>query len=440
MLATTALVTVFTSLPLGGVGKRSGAWIETWHALEGNYIWQSELRPGNTKGAPSNAAALVDVNGDGLDDAVVWGSSAGPASATSDVHELVVALSTGTTFTQPVQLDGVGCSFNSTVNFGDANGDGRADMLCVVASKGFYIAQGSFVGAPWFEPLALWSSAAPPTLVAGQRWLVDVNNDSRADVVEWVPAPAPSAAAAAAHHGTSLQVHLSKGTGFSDPAVWMSSLGNCSSSNSNSTAFAADVNKDGCSDFICVTEGQQQQEVCWMVGLSDCQSGFGDMMAWKCGPLPQQHEQSSSLARSGLPLHLQKYSAALLRKNEPVDDGMVMHRHAFLMADVDLDGVADALYFDPNVNSGTWYVALSDGKSAFATWTIWMGQHGRSFVHSKPTGTAVATNVFVGMPFARNFSARCAFLDKQIHSRMQIASFSIYAFSFLRLKREQTCD
>lgn len=403
-----------TSLPPGGdssnTGKRAGAWIETWYALDGNYIWENSLIPGTTSAAPSaSAAALVDVNGDGLDDAVVWGSSGAGGSAVVDEQNgfsgLVVSLSTGKTFSSPVHAGGIGCDDNSTVNFGDGNGDGRADLLCVVASKGYYIAQGSSAAAPWFEPLAAWSSTSPPAPgTVKHRWLVDVNNDSKADVVEWVLKAAaartitePRPTLAVEQQGALLQVHLSTGSGFEGPVVWKNTVSSDRCSSNAAFGFVADVNKDGCSDFVCV-QGLQDG-ACWMVGLSDCRSRFGDMTAWKCGPLPQQQQGQ----QQPLPLYLQRHSRR--QHSASRQHSSTPRSGRLLMADVNLDGVADALYFDPDANAGTWYVSLSDGKASFATsWSLWMSQHGRNFVHSKPIGAKVATNLFVGMPFSRNFS------------------------------------
>ena len=151
LLAATAVASAAAASPRQSTAKRAGAWIETWYALEGHYIWQPSLPPG-TVGA--GGAALEDINGDGLDDAVVWGS--GDTMANGDAT-LTVSLSTGTSFTQPAQVTNVGCKTmgtdESSVAFGDATGDGRVDLLCSVPTKGFYVAEGSSSSAPWFKPL-----------------------------------------------------------------------------------------------------------------------------------------------------------------------------------------------------------------------------------------------------------------------------------------------
>ena len=213
----------------------------------------------------------------------------------------------------------------------------------------------------------------------------------KADIVEVVTAITTTAP----NNDEMLQVHLSTGSGFSVPSIWKSTTSSCSRRNSSST-FATDVNNDGCADFVCVTG--RGEEVCWMVALSDCIGTFGELVSWKCGGMHPPQLPADALAS---PLHLHKYRSP----SRPLSLQPPPQKYTYLMADINNDGKADALYFDAATNAGTWYVAASDGNSSFAsTWSVWMYGHGRSFVHSKGIGTSVATHFFIGMPFARNFS------------------------------------
>lgn len=257
----------------------------------------------------------------------------------------------------------------------------------------------------------------------GRRWVADVNHDGRDDVVEFgaasaspnsavartrsdtaTPADTPSSAAA-------FRVVLSTGTSFAPPQIWRSPApGECGPG--TDSAFIADVNADGCADMVCIGSTN-----CWNVALSDCKGSFGgnqSAVPWRCGgpeassstghsdpfpTLPRRH----SVGRGSNTESVQAREG--VKQGTPCGAASSLPGTRCLVADVDGDGAADAVLFDPHTGAGTWFVARSNKSGSFGAWGVWMSQHGQAFVHSKPIGTAVATTVFIGHPFRSNFSS-----------------------------------
>ncbi len=353
--------------------KRAGIWISTWYAKEGRYVWASGLAPNTSTTTqagggvvalvdlidPRDATLLADLTGDALDDAVVW-------DAATD-GGLRIAPSDGSRFAVAPLHHPLGCTAPPAVAalHGDATGDGRADILCITTA-GWLIAVGG-AGGELLGPLQQWSAAAP--LTGANRWLVDVNNDKRADAVEFSPV-------------AGWVVHLSSGSRFDAPVSWSTAIG-CPNA---SAVFAADVDADGCADAVCVLG----RNSCWMVALSNCKDGFGTPSSWLCHLPAAQAPAASHAVSLGRGL---------------ASDGRAASASSYLMADIDNDGAQDALYFRAVNGIATWFAARSDKNSSFAaSWWSMMTCHGQVMRHGKPMGGPIAEVRLVGRVFASNFS------------------------------------
>jgi len=206
-----------------------GIWYSTWYqklpSVDG--IWLTNLG-GNTQ---TQKQFLADVNGDGLDDAVVFDGSTGTWT---------VALSTGTSFASPVQwITGHGAG--STQQFlADVSGDGKADAVVyfdgAVTGHGgeWYVALSTGSG---FAPYARWADGAGVGAVT--RQLADVTGDGKADIVVMT---SPDG-----YNGT-WYVSPSTGSGFGAATDWGSFGG---SALSGITFLFGDMNNDGKDDAVC---------------------------------------------------------------------------------------------------------------------------------------------------------------------------------------------
>lgn len=351
------------------------------------------------------------------------------------IGTLRIALSDGTRFTPAVKIN-VACAARYSdqvagMLLGDVKGSrGGVDAICVSA-QGYAVARntaGPHGGVPGLAPLIMWSTVQP---WEGRRWVADVNNDGRDDVVEFgAPPVSPNSAvhtrtdavtrADTPTSGATFRVLLSMGTSFAPPQIWRRPApGECGVG--TESTFIADVNADGCADMVCIGSTN-----CWNVALSDCKGSFGgnqSAVPWKCGgPESSSRAKSSQSSTTGpsdpfptLPrhhslgrgAHTERYHAteSVEQGTPPCGAASTLPGTRCLIADVDGDGAADAVLFDPHTGAGTWYVAHSNKSGSFGAWGVWMSQHGQAFVHSKPIGSAVATTVFVGHPFRSNFSS-----------------------------------
>ena len=333
-------------------------------------MWASGLAPNRSSTSaqnidPMDSTWLADLTGDGLDDAVVWDATTGGG--------IRVAPSDGSRFAAAPLLHELGCTAPPAVAalHGDATGDGRADVACVGASTGWSVAEGTHGGGQILGSLRPWSSVMPLAGVGVRRWLADVNNDSKADAVEFSPV-------------AGWWVQLSNGSAFAGPATnWAATSAPCAN---GSAVFASDVDADGCADAVCVGG----RDSCWQVALSNCQNGFGPPRNWRCG-LP-----SSQLEPTTHALVLGRATGTATRTSDSSDSGVTVAaegggRGRFLMADIDNNGAQDALFFTATNGVATWYAARSDKSGSFAAqWWPMMTQHGEVMRHGKPMGGPIA--------------------------------------------------
>ena len=128
-------------------------------------------------------AELADVNGDGLDDLLVF--SRGPAGVPGAATALV-ALSTGTSFAYPVTpvWNASWCADVQTCLTGDINGDGRADLVAITQDFGTVFTSLSL--GDRFGPNSVWNNFF---CVRFEKCAVgDVDGDRKADAILFKPA------------------------------------------------------------------------------------------------------------------------------------------------------------------------------------------------------------------------------------------------------------
>lgn len=187
-----------------------------------------------------NPIMMVDVNSDGLADAVGFANDG-----------VYVALSTGSSFGTPTRWSpefgaSTGGYTNMDVNprtIVDVNGDGRPDIVGFKAD-GVYVAlnNGSntyFNSATnWLSAFGTATSPAYATSSAHPRMLADVNGDGIPDVVGFSP--------------NGVYVALGTGSGFSTPTLWNSEFTVATGWTTQDTypRTLADVNGDGQPDIV----------------------------------------------------------------------------------------------------------------------------------------------------------------------------------------------
>ena len=148
-------------------------------------LWSADFSDSNGWGASPAYWSTIqfgDLNGDGLPD-VCGRSPAGITCAINNGQGFLRSWLWTTQFS-----DAAGWNqpqYYSTIRLADVNGDGRADV-CGRGSAGIYCARsgGVFFGDPWTLRLPEFSDANGWNQEPSYRslWLVDVNNDGRADV------------------------------------------------------------------------------------------------------------------------------------------------------------------------------------------------------------------------------------------------------------------
>lgn len=211
---------VYVSTSNGASFGTSQRW-STYFSYNGN--WRTEYYP----------RLMADVNGDGRDDVIGFGSSS-----------VYVATSTGTSFGTPAVWS-TSFAYNTGWRvdlhprmMADVNNDGRADIVGF-GNDGVYVATstGTSFRAParWstdYDYNSGWRVAHHP------RYLTDVNGDGRADVVGFASA--------------GVSVAPSTGTGFEKGLRWVSNYGyNAGSWRGEShPRLMGDVNGDGRADVV----------------------------------------------------------------------------------------------------------------------------------------------------------------------------------------------
>lgn len=250
-----------------------------------------------------------DVNGDAREDAV----------AIDPTRGAFVALSTGTAFAKPSQWTSDFAWFGDSNNprvLGDVNGDGKEDMVGFVPGTGVYVGLSTGTG---FAPATLWSTAFQtytPQLNY-PRMVGDVNGDSLDDIVAF-------------HNAEGVYVGLSTGTAFAEPTRWTTDFAWLNDDWDH--RVLADVNGDTMADVVGFKYGAGGGV---FVGLSTG-SGFAPASLWLAG--------------------LTAWGPQL--------------RYPRMAADMNGDGRADVVAFDPGAGRGT-FVWLSTG-SAFAKASQWL--------------------------------------------------------------------
>lgn len=255
-----------------------------------------------------------DVNGDGKWDMVSFDPGRG----------VFVGLSNGSSFAKVAQwsteFQWVGDTANHRV-LGDVNGDGKADVVGFKPGEGVYVALSTGTS---FAAASLWSTAFQTytTQKNYPRMVGDVNGDGKDDIVAFV-------------RSEGVYVGLSNGTTFETPTLWSSEFG--WNNDDFDHRLLADVNGDGKLDVVGYKYGEGVY-----VGLST----------------------GTSFSAASLWSSQYKYWAP-------------QNRFPRLAADMNGDGLADLVGFDPGVGRGA-FVALSTGSSfsKAAQWTAefnWLG-------------------------------------------------------------------
>jgi phosphoribosyl-AMP cyclohydrolase len=277
-----------------GHSTTTGIWYSTWYANHGNYLWIAG------HGVGSSQQFLADVNGDGMDDAIVyfsdgswyvslstgshfnnyspWGSFGKSTQkqfladvngdGKSDVIAYIngtwsVALSNGNKFIPNgtwIAGHGVG---SSEQLIGDVNGDGKADAVVIfLATNDWYV---SLSSGSSFIPYSKWISGGTSGNV---HLLADVNGDKKLDAIDVSMAGS-----------TKWNVALSTGSSFQSWSVWLNTFGF-----DTTTVTAADTNGDGKADAVTINSATGNWYLCASNGASfpcDHQS-----LLWKSGHKP----------------------------------------------------------------------------------------------------------------------------------------------------------
>jgi hypothetical protein len=213
------------SLSTGAAFDNPAVWIRNYGATVGS--WTSQDR---------YPRLVADVDGAGKADIVGFGQ-----------WGTFVSLSTGSEFAAPalwIRDFGVGAGGWSSQNLyprmlGDANGDGKADLVGF-KGDGVYISLSNGGG---FAPSTRWVSGFVGTAWPSQdrtpRTVADVNGDGRADVVGF---------------GTDgVYVALNTGSAFAAPSLWVRNFGANAggwSSQDRYPRMLADMNGDGKADIV----------------------------------------------------------------------------------------------------------------------------------------------------------------------------------------------
>lgn len=214
----------------------TGIWYSTWYSNKRPYIWST----GN--GTGSAARFLADVDGDGLDDAVLYFAGDG---------SWYVGRSTGSSFgsfSKWTSGHGVGSARQLVA---DVTGDGKADSVVYFSDGKWYVAPSTGSG---FGGYALWIDGHGAG--AADVLLGDVTGDGKADAVSF-------------SNSGSWHVAPSTGSSFGGASPWVSGHGFGSKER-----FLADVTGDGKADAIVnFADGK------WYVAPSTG-SGFGGYSLW----------------------------------------------------------------------------------------------------------------------------------------------------------------
>ncbi|WP_353129861.1 gliding motility-associated C-terminal domain-containing protein [Parapedobacter pyrenivorans] len=225
--------------------KHSGVFYSTLLANEGPNKRLSGF------GLDADFFFLKDVNGDGMDDAVIVENGA-----------WFGAFSDGERFTEPVSLlaDAALDSEGKTALMGDLNGDGKTDAVLFDPQDGnWYVSLSEGDG---FSPPVTW--AVGNGVGSTKQFLADVNGDGKDDAIIYF------------HTGLvgAWYVGLSDGKGaIGGFSPWINAFGHTADGH-----LLADVNGDGRADAVVVEKSTGN----WSVALSSG-TGFVTQGVWKSG-------------------------------------------------------------------------------------------------------------------------------------------------------------
>lgn len=294
---------------------------------------------------------LGDVNGDGLDDAIVMFKDTGTA---------MVALSQGSSFSNPSAWS-YGHSMNASNYFlADVNGDKKKDLVGFFAQDGRWKVSLSS-GTGFWSPVE-W--AYGQGVGTSNQWLMDANGDAKADIItldkqngDWY-------------------VSSSSGSGFWPPKRWISGHGVGSDDQA-----AGDFNGDGRADVaIWLRDGS------WYVALSTG-STFGYPGHWSAGQGLNSSQRLVGDANGDGRADTAYFYADTGRWYVSTSSGSgfwtptewaygqgVGTTERFL-GTTTKDSLADMVTFDRN--TGDWWVSVSSG-SGFWPPSRWISGHGKA--------------------------------------------------------------
>lgn len=315
-----------------------GIWYSTWYANEGKYIWKEG------HGIGSKKQMLGDVNGDGLDDAVVFFDK----DESGWRGRWFVALSNGNGFDDFFLWKIHGHNSQKQM-LGDVDGDGKDDVVAYYNSQYLWtvaLAKNESLGST-----GTFADRFGFGLGSHNQMLGDVDGDGKDDAVVFVN-----------EYDGGVKgywyVALSKGNGFKAAALWKTGHGY-----NSKMQMLGDVNGDGKDDAIVYFDNDGSDvnfKGAWYVAISNGNS-FNNFSLWKTGHGIGSQKQ--------------------------------------MLGDVDNDGDDDAVvYFEEGVIPGVvgeWYVAKSNrnGFDDFSLWKYFHGAPNRFFKNKNPSSLQMIGNV-----------------------------------------------
>ena len=211
--------------------KRAGIWYSTWYTKLGNYHWAEGHGVGSTHQYSG------DVNGDGMDDAIVYFDY-------WDAGATYISLSTGAEFASFSRWTDDFASSAKKRFFADVNGDGRDDFVAFFANGDWKVALSN---GTRFETPQTWKTGHGYN--SDNQLLGDINGDSLPDaVVTWKT-----------WQGGAWYVALSSGSEFGSSARWNIGLGG-----KDTIPLLGDLDGDGAKDAIVFDSLSGD----WLVGIS----------------------------------------------------------------------------------------------------------------------------------------------------------------------------
>jgi M6 family metalloprotease-like protein len=236
-------------------------------SLHGFGPWKTHLL-GSFVGTEDNVYLAGDVNGDGLDDLVIF--TADPSDIPGADSDVYVAINQGNAFAQRAKWHDWFCVGREVPLVGDFNGDGKCDIATLVRSEGGGITDGDVYvalstgtafgpGAKWHD----WFCIGDEVPLAG-----DFNGDGKTDLVCFT-------------RGASANVYVTLSSGTSFVGMGGSALWHSDFCWGTAIPGVGDVNGDGLDDIVCFMRdsvtGPQVGDV--YVALSNG-SSFGAVSKW----------------------------------------------------------------------------------------------------------------------------------------------------------------